>query len=99
MSVTQSLETAAQEYSVRITTNGQESLTALETAERRQVMQKLDRICTCPYRSPWEWDFKRMDGICERRLTLADGLRAFVDIDRRRAVIVVHRVTRRENLY
>lgn len=101
MSSTSTPETSSgtTDYAVTYTTTGRESLSALEPTERRQAVRKLDRIRTCPFREPWEWDFERIAGVCDGRLALADGLRAFVDIDRRTRDLLVYRVVRRENRY
>lgn len=59
----------------------------------------MNRIATSRFRHPTEWDFKRMPGQSDGRFRLADGLRAFVDVDEQAEVIRVHYIGRRENLY
>ena len=86
-------------YALQFTDCGRESLDDLEPVEIDQAIQKLERICSCEFRNPWEWGFERMEGVGDGKLNLSDELRAFVDIDQGERTLLVYRVHRRENLY
>jgi len=86
-------------YALRFTDCGRESLDDLEPVEVEQATRKLERICSCEFRKPWEWGFERMDGVSDGKLSLSDGFRAFVDINQENRTLLVYRVYRRENLY
>jgi len=75
------------------------SLDDLEPVEVEQATRKLERICSCEFRKPWEWGSERMDGVSDGKLSLSDELRAFVDINQENRTLLVYRVYRRENLY
>lgn len=91
--------TQVDEYTLRFTGRGRESLNDLELVEVEQAIRKLERICSCEFRKPWEWGFERMDGVGDGKLSLSDELRAFVEIDRGERALLVYRIYRRENLY
>jgi mRNA-degrading endonuclease RelE of RelBE toxin-antitoxin system len=86
-------------YELRFTDDGQKALNSLEREEQQRIARKLNRIATCPYRDPTDWDFVRMGGRAEGRLCITDGIRVFADIDEECGVIRIHKVGRRENLY
>jgi len=44
--------------------------TILEPVEVEQATRKLERICSCEFRKPWEWGFERMDGVSDGKLSL-----------------------------
>lgn len=86
-------------YAVTFTSEGRETVEALEKVEREHVRQKLNEIGGDEFRDPWDWDFKRIPGRCDGRFKLSDGIRAYADIDRQQLVIRVHKIVRRENCY
>lgn len=86
-------------YDIVFTQNGRSALRDLGQSEQRQVRTKLFEIASCEFRSPTEWDFCSMAGPAEGRFRIGDGLRVAADVDDRRELIRVHRVSRRENLY
>jgi len=57
-------------YALRFTDCGRESLDDLEPVEVEQATRKLERICSCEFRKPWEWGFERMDGVSDGKLSL-----------------------------
>lgn len=65
----------------------------------KQAARKLERICSCEFRQPWEWGFERMEGVSDGKIRLSDELRAFVDINQGKRTLLVYRISRRENLY
>lgn len=86
-------------YDVVYTTQGRASLMSLEDATQDRVRRKLDRIATCEFREPMEWDYETITGPVDGRFGIGAGLRALVDIDTEADVIRVRHVGHRENLY
>ena len=86
-------------YKLTDTDTGERALARLETEEQERVKQKLNRVATCHYRHPADWDFEQMSGSCEGRFRIAGDLRVLADIDEERGVIRIHNIGRRENLY
>lgn len=92
-------ETGRSGWEIEFTDQGRDSLDQLACTARNRVLEKLTTIACSEFRSPWEWDFQAMDGPADGRLAVGDGLRIVLDIDRKRRIIRVHGVRRRENLY
>lgn len=86
-------------YELTFTDRGKKALTRLDTENQERVKRKLNRIATCHYRHPADWDFEQMPGYCEGRFCITGNLRVFADIDEKHGIIRIHHIGRRENLY
>lgn len=86
-------------YELTFTDRGEQALNQLEKKNQERIKQKLNRIATCHYRHPADWNFEQMPGRCEGRFSITGNLRVFADIDEKRGIIRIHYIGRRENLY
>jgi mRNA interferase RelE/StbE len=63
-----------------------------------QIQQKLDRVASCEFRSPTDWEYTTWSGQSTGKFNWG-SYRVFADVNEDTGEIVVHDVRHRENLY
>lgn len=70
------------------------------TEEKDQTLKKLYEVANSEFRSPYDYDLKRLTNTDPRwRLRVGNGIRVILTIDEKQEALHIEGIRRRENLY
>jgi mRNA interferase RelE/StbE len=85
-------------YNISFQSGSEAAFETLDNEAQSQVQQKLERIATCEWRAPTDWNYSPWSGQATGKFNLG-CYRVFADINENTNEIIVHEARHRENLY
>jgi mRNA-degrading endonuclease RelE of RelBE toxin-antitoxin system len=85
-------------YNISFARDAETIFKNLGSDAERYLTQKLEKVATCEWRSPYDWDYSPWSGQSTGKFSWG-SYRVFVDVDEEADEIVVYEVRHRENLY